>query len=55
MLDNLSAHGDAVEIIGWLRGFKHMPKQVFVTHGEPAADGMRRRIERELHWTCHMP
>jgi metallo-beta-lactamase family protein len=56
MLDHLSAHADAAEIISWLRGFKSAPRQTFVTHGEPAAtDAMRQRIERELQWTCHMP
>ena len=56
MLDDLSAHADAAEIIDWLRGFKSAPKQTFITHGEPAAaDAMRQRIERELHWACHMP
>ncbi|MET4577734.1 MBL fold metallo-hydrolase [Ottowia thiooxydans] len=56
MLDDLSAHSDAAEIMGWLRGFKSAPKQTFITHGEPAAaDAMRQRIERELHWPCHLP
>ena len=56
MLDHLSAHADAAEIIGWLRGFKSAPRQTFITHGEPAAaDAMRQRIERELQWSCHMP
>lgn len=56
MLDDLSAHADAGEIVSWLKGFKAPPKQTFITHGEPAAaDAMRQRIERELHWSCHMP
>lgn len=56
MLDDLSAHADAGEIVSWLRGFKAPPKQTFVTHGEPAAaDAMRQHIERELHWNVHMP
>jgi metallo-beta-lactamase family protein len=56
MLDDLSAHADAAEIVGWLRGFKAPPKQTFITHGEPAAaDAMRQHIERELHWNVHMP
>ncbi|MES2190982.1 MAG: MBL fold metallo-hydrolase [Pseudomonadota bacterium] len=56
MLDDLSAHADASEIIGWLQKFKSIPKQTFITHGEPAAaDAMRQRIERELHWNCHLP
>lgn len=55
-LDSLSAHADAGEIIDWLRGFKSPPRQTFITHGEPsAADAMRQRIERELHWPCHVP
>jgi metallo-beta-lactamase family protein len=55
-LDNLSAHADAAEIVTWLRGFTAPPAQTFVTHGEPAAaDSMRARIERELHWPCRVP
>ncbi|HWP10544.1 MAG TPA: MBL fold metallo-hydrolase [Ramlibacter sp.] len=56
MLDTLSAHADAAEILEWLRGFSRTPRRTFVTHGEPAAaDAMRQRIERELHWSCHVP
>ena len=56
MLDDLSAHADAAEIVTWLKGFKAPPKRTFITHGEPAAaDAMRQRIERELHWSSHMP
>jgi metallo-beta-lactamase family protein len=56
MLDDLSAHADADEILGWLRAFKAPPRKTFITHGEPAAaDALRQRIERELDWTCHLP
>ena len=56
MLDSLSAHADAAEILHWLQGFKTPPRTTFITHGEPAAaDAMRQRIERELGWTCHLP
>jgi metallo-beta-lactamase family protein len=56
MLDNLSAHADASEIVEWLKGFSKPPKQTFITHGEPsAADAMRLRIERELGWPCRVP
>lgn len=55
-LHMLSAHADADEILGWLRGFKAPPKKTFITHGEPeASDSLRRRIEDELRWTCHIP
>ncbi|HXD41615.1 MAG TPA: MBL fold metallo-hydrolase [Ramlibacter sp.] len=56
MLDTLSAHADGAQIVQWLRGFSAAPRQTFITHGEPAAaDAMRQRIERELHWSCHVP
>ena len=53
---NLSAHADAGESLAWLRGFSQVPRQTFVTHGEPAAaDAPRVRIERELGWPVTMP
>jgi metallo-beta-lactamase family protein len=55
-LEDLSAHADASEIMGWMRGFARPPRRVFINHGEPAAaDALRLRIERELHWDCHLP
>lgn len=55
-IDNLSAHADAGEIMSWLAHFKVPPKKTFITHGEPAAaDALRRRIEENLHWQCHVP
>ncbi len=59
-MDNLSAHADADEILGWLAGMsrdgEHAPRKTFITHGEPAAaDALRKRIERELGWDCHLP
>jgi metallo-beta-lactamase family protein len=56
MLDSISAHADAAEIVEWLRGFERAPRTTFITHGEPAAaDAMRQRIERQLHWNCWVP
>ena len=55
-IDHLSAHADAGEIIAWLSHFSAPPRQTFITHGEPAAaDALRQRIERQLHWPVHMP
>ena len=55
-IGNLSAHADADEIMDWLAASKAAPRQVFVTHGEPAAaDALRRRITEQLHWTCRVP
>jgi metallo-beta-lactamase family protein len=56
MIDTLSAHADADEIMQWLRAFKRPPRRTFITHGEPAAaDALRQRIERELGWECRLP
>jgi metallo-beta-lactamase family protein len=55
-LHGLSAHADADEIMGWLRGFERPPRQTFITHGEPTpADALRHRIEEELHWQVRVP
>jgi metallo-beta-lactamase family protein len=56
LIDNLSAHADAQEILAWLGGFTAPPRRTFVTHGEPAAaDALRLRIEEQLHWRCDVP
>ncbi len=56
MIENLSAHADAGEILAWLRGFEQAPRQTFITHGEPAAaDALRRDIEEALGWRCSVP
>jgi metallo-beta-lactamase family protein len=55
-IDGLSAHADSQEIIAWLKQCKQTPTTTFITHGEPAgADGLRQKIERELHWKCEVP
>ena len=55
-LPGLSAHADGTEIVDWLRGFRRAPRRTFVTHGEPAAaEAMRDRIVRELHWDAAVP
>ncbi len=56
MIDTLSAHADADEILGWLRKFPNAPKMTYITHGEPSSSEMlRKRIEEELHWACKVP
>jgi metallo-beta-lactamase family protein len=56
LIDTLSAHADADEILGWLRQFHRPPKMTFITHGEPlASEALRKRIEEELHWECEVP
>jgi metallo-beta-lactamase family protein len=56
VLDGLSAHADASEILAWLKGFERPPRETFVTHGEPiASDALRHHIEEELGWTVRVP
>lgn len=55
-IENLSAHADGDEIMGWLSGFRSPPRRTFITHGEPdAADALRMRIEETLKWPCSVP
>lgn len=56
VLDNLSAHADAVEILDWLHHFETPPRETFIVHGEPAAaDALRLRIEEALGWSVRVP
>ncbi len=55
-LPGMSAHADADQILAWMKTLKQAPRQVFVTHGEPAAaDALRWRIEHELGWHASVP
>jgi metallo-beta-lactamase family protein len=55
-LQSASAHADANQLLGWLRGMAGKPEQVFVVHGDPeAADTLRQRIEKELRWQAMVP
>ena len=56
MLDSLSAHADADEILGWLKTIASSPRKTFIVHGEPlAADALRLRIAEELGWDVMVP
>ncbi len=56
VLNNLSAHADYKEILGWLKTFPSPPKRTFITHGEPAgANAMRLHIEEQLKWKVQVP
>ncbi|HEV2175843.1 MAG TPA: MBL fold metallo-hydrolase [Terriglobia bacterium] len=50
-MENLSGHADYGEILRWLGRFPKAPRQVWLTHGEPAAaDSLRQKITDQLHW-----
>lgn len=53
---NLSAHADYVEILDWFGNYESAPRQVFITHGEPAAaDALRQHIAQRFGWTARVP
>ena len=55
-LDGFSSHADYEEVLAWLGGLPAAPREVFITHGEPAAaDAMRRRIGERFGWPCRVP
>lgn len=55
-LHNVSAHADYQETLEWLKHFTTPPKQVFITHGEPAAaKALKAHIESSLGWKCLVP
>ncbi|MCA1855474.1 MBL fold metallo-hydrolase [Massilia oculi] len=55
-VDNLSAHADSNELMGWMSALGRAPRRTFITHGEPAAsEALRARIKHELGWDCLVP
>jgi metallo-beta-lactamase family protein len=55
-LQSASAHADSGQLLDWLRQAPQAPDQVYVVHGEAsAADALRIRIDRELHWRAVVP
>lgn len=55
-IDTMSAHADAEGLLSWMSSVADQPESVYVTHGEPAAaDTLRARIRRELHWPARVP
>jgi metallo-beta-lactamase family protein len=56
VLDGLSAHADAEELLDWIGKLPTPPARVFLNHGEPvAADALRRRIEERFGWDVTIP
>jgi len=55
VIDGMSAHADAEEILEWLGGFERPPRRTFLVHGEPAAaDALRLAIQDRLGWEVHV-
>ena len=55
-IENLSAHADYSEILGWLGKFSSPPRMTFVTHGElHAAQALKERLGGSLRWKSEVP
>jgi len=55
-VSQFSAHGDRTELVRWLSGFTAPPKQLFLTHGEPAAaQSFRGTVQQKLGWNVTVP
>ena len=55
-MENLSAHADYGEILGWLGQFHKPPGKTFLVHGEPrAAEALQAKITQQLHWDVMIP
>jgi len=55
-VENLSAHADYGEILGWLGKFQKAPEKTFLVHGEPrAAEALGQKITQQLRWDVTIP
>ena len=55
-IENLSAHADYREIMGWLGKFGSPPRTAFLTHGElHAATALQEKIVENLGWAVKVP
>ena len=55
-MENLSAHADYGETLGWLGRFHNQPKMTFLVHGEPkAAEALRQKVSGQLRWNVAVP
>jgi metallo-beta-lactamase family protein len=55
-LEGFSGHADREQLLAWLKGLKTPPKQVFVTHGEPAASrSFTELVKEKTGWNVIAP
>jgi len=54
-ISGFSAHADWQEMMRWMKGFTHPPRQTFLVHGEPPAlEAMRARVAAQ-GWSASVP
>jgi len=55
-IPGFSAHADRDELTRWLSGMKKPPRQVFVTHGEPAVSAsFAKHVGEHFGWQASVP
>jgi metallo-beta-lactamase family protein len=55
-VSGLSAHADAGELLAWLSRREKEPEQVYLIHGEPAAqEAFAERLHKEFGWDAAIP
>lgn len=54
-VDALSGHADRDELLRWLGGFAHPPRQTFIVHGEPEASEALAGALRDRGWDVTVP
>ncbi len=55
-IDGFSGHADQQGLMDWLRGFKKMPKKIFLVHGEPeASETLAGLIREEMNIPVETP
>ncbi len=55
-IDHISAHGDADDLVRWVRSAKRPPRVIYLVHGEPAGqEALAERLKKELPSTVRIP
>ncbi|MBF8983179.1 MBL fold metallo-hydrolase [Lutibacter sp. B2] len=55
-IEGFSGHADQKDLMDWLKGFKRLPKKIFVVHGEEeSAEAFAKLIEEKLHVQTIVP
>lgn len=55
-INSLSAHGDQLDLIKWLKSIQNKPNTIFLNHGEAhQTDALRVKIEHEFAWNVERP
>jgi metallo-beta-lactamase family protein len=54
-INGLSAHADRDELLQWLSGFKVLPQQTFIIHGEAESANALRETLAAKGWNATVP